>query len=604
MIFSRRSYLLPTVILICLTYSLFSSLPPGTKRPHSHAHDNAQQPTSTSASSVGDRIHWTKQSEHHPIEEYIPLPTAVPSAIPKIQYEFPRESWVAGWRRRKRQNAVKKAFQHAWKGYRDNAWLRDELSPLSGRHRETFAGWAATLVDSLDSLVIMGMTKEFEEALEALDRIDFSTTHALQINIFETNIRYLGGFLGAYDLTDGKYPILLKKATEIADMIYGSFDTRNRMPQSRWEWTRSAEGHGIMPGKQTILAELGSLSLEFTRMSQLTKDPKYFDAIQRITDFFEENQGLTKLPGLWPMMVNAQDMEFSDPRFTIGGMADSTYEYLPKEHMLLGAQTDQYRRMYDSFMKALKSRLLFRPMTKDNRDILFAGNVQANVISPSRERLDPQWEHLKCFLGGTVGIGAKVFDRPEELSIARKLADGCIWAYDIMPTGIMPEILHLSACRDPNDCKWDENKWYQDVRHRLAKKSSSENHIKQAESLIETYGLPPGVVDIPDPKYHLRPEAIESVFILYRITGDTKLQDAAWRMFKNIEKMTWTHFAHAAIADVRDLESPQLDYMESFWLAETLKYFYLIFSEPDVVNLDDYVLNTEAHPFRRPSLQS
>lgn len=259
-----------------------------------------------------------------------------------------------------------------------------------------------------------------------------------------------------------------------------------------------------MPSKQTILAELGSLSLEFTRMSQLTKDPKYFDAIQRITDFFEENQGLTKLPGLWPMMVNAQDMEFSDPRFTIGGMADSTYEYLPKEHMLLGAQTNQYRGMYDSFMKALKSRLLFRPMTKDNQDILFAGNVQANVISPSRERLDPQWEHLKCFLGGTVGIGAKVFDRPEELSIARKLADGCIWAYDIMPTGIMPEILHLSACRDPNDCKWDENKWYQDVRHRLAKKSSSQNSIEQAESLIETYGLPPGVVDIPDPKYHLR----------------------------------------------------------------------------------------------------
>lgn len=54
--------------------------------------------------------------------------------------------------------------------------------------------------------------------------------------------------------------------------------------------------------------------------------------------------------------------------------------------------------------------------------------------------------------------------------------------------------------------------------------------------------------------------------------------------------MTWTHFAHAAIADVRDPESPQLDYMESFWLAETLKYFYLIFSEPDVVNLDEYVL--------------
>jgi mannosyl-oligosaccharide alpha-1,2-mannosidase len=45
----------------------------------------------------------------------------------------------------------------------------------------------------------------------------------------------------------------------------------------------------------------------------------------------------------------------------------------------------------------------------------------------------------------------------------------------------------------------------------------------------------------------------------------------------------------------------QVDKMESFWLAETLKYFYLIFAEPGVVSLDDYVLNTEAHPFRRPA---
>ena len=40
--------------------------------------------------------------------------------------------------------------------------------------------------------------------------------------------------------------------------------------------------------------------------------------------------------------------------------------------------------------------------------------------------------------------------------------------------------------------------------------------------------------------------------------------------------------------------------LQSFWFAETLKYFYLMFSSPDVVNLDEYVLNTEAHPLKRP----
>lgn len=77
---------------------------------------------------------------------------------------------------------------------------------------------------------------------------------------------------------------------------------------------------------------------------------------------------------------------------------------------------------------------------------------------------------------------------------------------------------------------------------------------------------------------------------MYRITGDKSLQDAAWRMFSSIEKITRTKYAHAVIDDVRDVRSDQSDYMESFWLAETLKYFYLIFSEPDVVSLDEYVL--------------
>ncbi|GAB1192347.1 hypothetical protein APSETT444_001538 [Aspergillus pseudonomiae] len=569
-------------------------LPPGAEIPY--IDDPAEYgPPPRPPRKGNDLIHYRNPTEQHPVEEYIPLPTAAPSPIPRVQYEFPAESWLTRRRRVKKQNAVRNAFKHAWKGYKKHAWLRDELSPLSAEYRESFGGWAATLVDSLDSLVIMGLMDEFEDALQAIEQIDFSTTGATQINVFETNIRYLGGFLGAYDLTNGSYPILLKKAVEVADLIYGSFDTRNRMPQSRWEWTRSALGMGIQPSRNTILAELGSLNLEFTRMTQLTKDPKYFDAIQRIADKLESAQLHTQVPGLWPMMVDAHDMEFNDPRFTVGGMADSTYEYLPKEHILLGAQTNQYRKMYDAAMNSIKKRLLFRGMTKDGKDIMFAGNIRGT----SKTVIEPQFEHLKCFLGGTVGIGAKVFDRPEELSIARKLTDGCIWAYDIMPTGIMPEALYVSPCKNMDDCEWDEQKWHTDILRRFAKYSQGE---EAAQKIISSNKLPPGVTEIPDARYNLRPEAIESVFIMYRITGDKELQDAAWRMFRSIEKMTLTRYAHAAISDVRNPESSQLDYMESFWLAETLKYFYLIFSEPDVVNLDEYVLYvfTISPPGNRP----
>lgn len=266
---------------------------------------------------------------------------------------------------------------------------------------------------------------------------------------------------------------------------------------------RSAEGMGIHPSRNTITAELGSLSLEFTRLSQLTGDSKYYDAAQRLTDLLDENQSSTKLPGLWPITFNGEDLVFSDNRFSVGAMADSTYEYLPKEHMLLGAQTNQYRKMYNTAMDKIKERLLFRAMTEDGRDILFPGNIYT-TFSRSREKIEPQVEHLKCYLGGTVGIGAKVFDRPEDLAIARKLTDGCIWAYDIMPTGIMPEIMYVSPCKNMDNCEWDKKQWYRDVRFRLAKGSEAEDTVAEAKSLIESHGLQPGIYAVPDAGYQLR----------------------------------------------------------------------------------------------------
>ena len=80
-----------------------------------------------------------------------------------------------------------------------------------------------------------------------------------------------------------------------------------------------------------MLAELGSFSLEFTRLSQLTGDPRYYDAIQRITEEFGRQQESTLLPGMFPVIINTREMKFGvDAGHTLGAMADSFYEYLPK----------------------------------------------------------------------------------------------------------------------------------------------------------------------------------------------------------------------------------------------------------------------------------
>ena len=93
--------------------------------------------------------------------------------------------------------------------------------------------------------------------------------------------------------------------------------------------------------------------------------------------------------------------------------------------------------------------------------------------------------------------------------------------------------------------------------------------------------------------------AIESVFLMWRMTGNSKFMEQAWTMFESIEKWSRSKYASAALDDVTMARPMQVDNMESFWLAETLKYFYLIFGDWELANLDEWVLNTEAHPLRR-----
>lgn len=169
---------------------------------------------------------------------------------------------------------------------------------MSAQFKDPFGGWAATLVDSLDTLWLVGLKDEFENAVKACDDIDFTTTKARDINVFETTIRYLGGFLAAYELSDKQYPSLLNKSTEVANLLMTAFDTPNRMPIPRFNWRDYVQGKAQKAPMTVLLAEIGSLSLEFTKMSQLTGDMQYYDAVKRIYDELEIAQGRTQLPGM------------------------------------------------------------------------------------------------------------------------------------------------------------------------------------------------------------------------------------------------------------------------------------------------------------------
>jgi mannosidase alpha-like ER degradation enhancer 2 len=117
-----------------------------------------------------------------------------------------------------------------------------------------------------------------------------------------------------------------------------------------------------------------------------------------------------------------------------------------------------------------------------------------------------------------------------------------------------------------------------------------------------TFGIEPEQLDYTTmeavaPAYVLRPEAIESAYYLYQLTGDARFRDMGRVMVDSLLHYTRVDAGFAALANVVTKE--QRDEMESFFLAETLKYAYLLFAPRQTLDLGAVVFNTEAHPLRR-----
>jgi mannosyl-oligosaccharide alpha-1,2-mannosidase len=571
------------------------------------------------------RVHqsydWRKAPFVNKIESYISTPRKPAKALPRVQTKFPTETQSQRRTREERRTAVRDEFQRSWESYRTFAWAKDELKPNLGEGSDAFGGWGATLVDSLDTLWIMGFKEYFYEAVEAVAAIDFGTSESKSISVFETTIRYLGGLLSAYDLS--AEPVLLEKAIQLGEMLYRAFDTTNNTPLGLLdlEDTKITSRTEFPAETNICFACLGSLSMEFTRLAQITSQPKYYDIVAKLSILMDRTQNSTKAPGLWPTNVNAAKEDFNQSGFfSIGALADSTYEYFPKMHALLGGMEPVYSKLYTDSAAMIDKHMLFRasiPDEKRGADLLFCGDIYSS--GSGAISLTPDLQHLTCFIGGMFGLAGRLFSNENDVELGAKLTKGCIYTYAAMPTGIMPETFTMLPCASRTSCPWNQTAWLDKLNGACA--GTWDDKTNDFANPIDCR-IPPGFSDIRDTRYLLRPEAIESVFIMYRITGDRTYLEHAWNMFTSIVSASRTPYANGQVRDVTFV-APQVprggkvagvrggmftrednveDKMESFWTAETLKYFYLVFSREDMISLDEWVFNTEAHPFRRPKV--
>ncbi|KAL9659316.1 hypothetical protein QQ045_024121 [Rhodiola kirilowii] len=235
--------------------------------------------------------------------------------------------------------------------------------------------------------------------------------------------------------------------------------------------------------------------------------------------------------------------------------------------------------MYEEAMKGVRH-LLVRKSVPNK--LVFVGELP----SGHNGAFSPKMDHLVCFLPGTLALGATkgirkkdalrdnlmTSDDLENLKLAEDLAKTCFEMYAVTSTGLAPEIAYFHT------------EDFSESGHDGGNKSSEYVH---------------DIIIRPADRHNLlRPETVESLFVLYRITEDLKYREWGWQIFEAFEKYTKVESGgYSSLDDVTEIPPPKRDKMETFFLGETLKYLYLLFGESSVLPLDKFVFNTEAHPF-------
>ncbi|EQC31483.1 hypothetical protein SDRG_10659 [Saprolegnia diclina VS20] len=462
-------------------------------------------------------------------------------------------------KQRTRRTAIKAAMQHAWSGYETYAFGADEVGPVSGRRRQNVWGdISVTLVDALDTLYIMGMMDEFHRARDWVAyNLDF--THlgvdGNVVSIFEVTIRELGGLLGAFAVS--RDPVFLQRAIEFADLTAPAFDASSGVFYTEFNPHTKERSMHSWTQYRGLLADLGTLQLEMRFLSDVTGDPQY---AQRGDAFYAvaEREGSFKDTGLFPVHFDPRSNQFASTNsfITIGALGDSFYEYLLKVFLYSGrnlAKDGFLRRAYDAAVDGMETHLLMKG-SATNADGSEATYYYLRMLDIPDLHGTQEQDHLLCFVPGMLALGtvgetdaSKV---ARHLDIAKKLMETCYAMYARQPTGLAPDLVSF-----------------------------------------------PGF-EVKSSVYHLRPETIESLMYMYRITKDEKYREWGWEIFQATEKHAKTTYGYGAVWYVdSDYWVEVDDKMESFFMAETLKYHYLLQSPESFVPLDKYVFNTEAHPF-------
>ena len=328
---------------------------------------------------------------------------------------------------------------------------------------------------------------------------------------------------------------ILDKTEEFGEKMLAAFDSPTGMP---YYWFNLKTGEA--KGSQINVAEAASYMMEMGVLSYYTKNPIYYQAAKKANLAVWERVSDIHLVA---ELIDVETGEWKHSTSHICAGIDSYYEYLFKAYLLFG--DEDLKPIWEKSIHAINTYLVDESDTSFwyRRVDMHTGEKQTKFMYADNNDIRE---------GGIVTL------------------------YD----AFFPAVLALSGdieSAEKSQATWD---W-----------------------LWNQYGLEPMIYDydaaVPTyPVYDLNPEIIESAYYLLHFTGKKVYQDMIEQYWADIMKYCRTDVAFSSIADVQTMEKK--DYMPTFFFAETMKYFYLAFSMGNgAFNLDDYVFNTEAHPFKK-----
>lgn len=451
-------------------------------------------------------------------------------------------------------NETKKMFYFGYDNYMNLAFPLDELNPIlcNGRGpdydnpsniniNDVLGNYSLTLIDSLDTLLIMGNISEFKKAVKlVIENVSFEQDSTIQV--FEASIRLLGGLLSAHLLIIDKYKYLgdlqlddydnelLDMAHDLAARLLPAFDnTKTGIPHPRVHLINGVPLEGIT---ETCTAGAGTLLVEFGILSRLIKDPVYENYARRAVKSLWDLKN--KDTGLLGNTLDIQTGKWTGQLSGIGAGMDSYYEYLLKSFILFDEPEDleTFQHSYETIKAYLRK-----------------GRLKCN---------DGDGEHpIYVNVDMKSGVTSTTWIDALQASFA-----GLQVLYGDVEEAICSHALYYAVWK-----KWD--------------------------AIPERFNWQRKEPDVSF--YPLRPEFAESTYLLYQATKNPFYLRVGQSILESLNLYARAPCGYATLHSV--IDKSQEDRMESFFLSETCKYLYLLFDihHPINVNAERYLFTTEGH---------